>query len=182
MSRMRAMQASSFGSRKSNVPLMAECIAAPPSSSAEIFCSIPPCTGFARGIIRDAPYPPRLHPRQPGDYAGCRGPAPFFVHTRGRVNTKLEECSRIGEKANPFAGREPSLAVLAFYSLCAPAFPNLLFLVVYLRHQVRHKTHVGFIAAGGGIYTRGQNRGIRGRGGFDAVSHSRVRKTFGCEP
>src|SRR5207244_12518653 len=69
---------------------------------------------------------------------------------RRRVDTELKKTSRVGQETNPFAGREPSLTVLAFYSFCAPAFPNLLFLVVHLRHQVRHKTHVGFIAAGRG--------------------------------
>ena len=139
------------------------------------------CASFDRGVVGDDHYQPRLNPRQAGNYAGCRSAAPFLIHPRRRVDTELKKTSRVGQETNPFAGREPSLTVLAFYSFCAPAFPNLLFLVVHLRHQVRHKTHVGFIAAGRGIYTRGQNRGVRGRGSFDAVSHGRVRKTFGCE-
>ena len=49
------MQDSSSGSRKSTVPLICECIFAPPSSSAEYFAPIAACT--SAGPARNSPLP-----------------------------------------------------------------------------------------------------------------------------
>src|SRR5579875_2868038 len=49
------MQASSFGSLKSTVPEISECIEAPPNSSAPVFCPIAACT--SEGPARNSPDP-----------------------------------------------------------------------------------------------------------------------------
>src|SRR5438876_4756412 len=53
--RIRAMHASSSGSRKSTVPLIWACIFAPPRSSAEVFCPMAACT--SAGPAKNKPEP-----------------------------------------------------------------------------------------------------------------------------
>src|ERR1700721_3292818 len=51
--------------------------------------------------------------------------------------------------------------MLVFDGLNASAFAYLLALVAHLRHQIRQKTHVGFITRGGRIDLCGEHIGVR---------------------
>src|ERR1700676_5505576 len=55
--------------------------------------------------------------------------------------------------------------------LLSTSFPNRLFLIAYLRDQIRQKAHVRFKARGSWVHAALNDRGTRRCAGFDAIYH-----------
>src|SRR5262249_7342779 len=83
------------------------------------------------------------------DHARSGSASPFLVHAMRRVNSQLKERLGIDQQLNALTSSQSFLRVLAFDGLSAASLADFFLFIADLRHQVRHKSHIGLEARRG---------------------------------